>query len=126
MVYSARTRIVIYLFVVFLYAYTLLVKWNYLEGHLFFRNYLADVLFIPIVVPVSWYVSQRIIPNSNASFLIAIIITILMVSILFEWALPLKSKRYTADLWDILAYSIGGLLTYFEYMIAKRKLLFVQ
>ena len=42
-----------------------------------------------------------------------ILVATLYVSLVFECVLPLFFQRYTADLWDVVMYGVGGGLFYF-------------
>lgn len=73
--------------------------------------YLNDFLTIPIVATVClhvvWFLKRdqsiRLNPFTIASLVI-------LYSIYFEVYLPSVSTRYTADVWDVFWYSIGGIV----------------
>lgn len=123
-VYSTRTRVVLYFAAVLLYMYSLLVKWNYIIGTDFIRSYLADFLFLPIVVPFTWRISQKILPYSNASYNVAILISLISVIFVFEVCLPTFSEIYISDWKDIVAYVLGGVIVKIEQSIYKRNAIF--
>jgi hypothetical protein len=104
--------------------YSLLVKWNYIIGTDFIRSYLADFLFLPIVVPFTWRISQKILPYSNASYNVAILISLISVIFVFEVCLPTFSEIYISDWKDIVAYVLGGVIVKIEQSIYKRNAIF--
>lgn len=77
-------------------------------------NHLNDFLVIPIVATLClhgvWIIKKD---KSIRLDLFSIISLVLLFSILFEFYLPQKSHRYTADFWDVCCYFLGGVTFYF-------------
>jgi hypothetical protein len=76
-------------------------------------SYLADVLCLPILLSyillVLRYFKKKPLLWLNTP---QILFLFLYVSILFEFILPKYSKRYTADIYDVLAYAFGAIFFY--------------
>lgn len=77
----------------------------------FTRNYLDDLLALPIILWLTRTFLRIIYPNQryhelSFSMLCA---TFLMVSILFEWLLPKYYEHLTADIFDVFCYAFGVL-----------------
>lgn len=87
----------------------------------FVNSYLADLVAMPVyfslVVLIRRYVLLRL--RNYRLRLKDIIGGTLYVGIIFEILLPLYSPRFTMDLFDLVAYSIGSALYFF---IQKRTL----
>ena len=82
-----------------------------------FSSYLDDILCIPIVMSITLVIFRLVIVQDN-SFIFPmsyIIIAVIFFSVLFELILPTISIKYTRDVFDIVAYSIGGIV--FHYFI---------
>ena len=79
------------------------------------QNYLGDLLCMPVVLTCTlWF--QRHITTRNPDYQFTIyhvLVAVALYSVLFEWILPNQSPKYTADLWDVVAYSLGGIIFYF-------------
>ena len=77
--------------------------------------YLDDLLCMPIILGLAMQFIQWIHPLKELYHLdkIAIAISVIFYSILFEIILPMASpSTYTADWIDVLLYSTGALLFY--------------
>lgn len=76
--------------------------------------YLNDVLCLPVVLPVAWWLQQKLFPQSARPRLngAQVFFTWLYFSIFFEGILPAYSEKFTRDYWDILAYAIGAIFYY--------------
>lgn len=72
-------------------------------------NHLNDFLLIPLVgtfaLHVVWFLKKDTRIRLNAFTIFSLV---LLFSIVFEWYLPKQSFRYTADVYDVLAYTLGG------------------
>lgn len=77
----------------------------------FLRGYLDDILVIPIVLPfvlgLMRFIFQHEV-NYFSPFLITF--TVVLFAIVFEFILPKYSSTYTADIWDVVCYAIGGMV----------------
>jgi Na+/glutamate symporter len=74
----------------------------------FANNYLNDILCIPLVLKTAQYITQHL--RSDPFLKIPILLQCLVVLIFilyFEVILPKISERYTADIYDVLAYILG-------------------
>jgi hypothetical protein len=75
------------------------------------HNYINDVLYIPIVA----FLIQKVIQimQSKPKFRLSwyhLLYLVIFNSLYFEWYLPQINARYTADLFDVLAYTLGALI----------------
>ncbi|MFS4466536.1 hypothetical protein [Maribacter sp. 2210JD10-5] len=72
------------------------------------NNYLNDFLCIPIVLKICQYAVRYI--KSDATIKIPLLLQVIIALLFifyFEGVLPQLNSRYTADVMDILAYSLG-------------------
>lgn len=96
---------------VFLFVQTL--KFYSFSNPIWIFNYLNDFLTIPIVATIClhavWFVKKDTTIRLN---LFTIISLVIMFSVYFEYYLPMQSNRYTADVWDVVCYALGGLVFY--------------
>lgn len=79
--------------------------------HPLINNYFNDLLCIPIVLKIG-LCSVRYIKSDKRLKLplpLQIVVTLLYV-VYFEAILPHINDRYTADVWDVVAYLVGLLL----------------
>lgn len=89
----------------------------------FIRNYLDDLLLIPLVMGASLFVQQKWIAPTFTYKGNAILGTLLFFTITFEWVAPKFLKAYTQDYYDILAYASGALFFYLfqNYPVTNNK-----
>ena len=81
----------------------------------FTHGYVNDLLCLPIFVPVSLLLQRwlRVRQNDRPPRAWEIAQHWVVFSIVFEVVLPrLPAFRSTADVWDVIAYAIGGLLAW--------------
>lgn len=84
------------------------------------RSYLDDLLVLPIILPFTLSLLRLIYRNKNLLLGSSLIINaIIMFTIVFELILPHYSSEYTRDYFDLLFYSLGGLM----YWLYERKVL---
>jgi hypothetical protein len=79
---------------------------------LFWRNYLGDMLALPVYLPLSLYLARKLDVVENGfhlKFWHILGVTVLF-TLFFEGLVPLLETGSTADPWDALAYLAGGLL----------------
>ena len=78
------------------------------------HNYLNDFLYIPLVAFfIQWLVRKwKALPHFKLS-ISHLLFLVLMNSFYFEYYLPKINDRYTADVFDILAYAMGAFLFWF-------------
>ena len=79
--------------------------WPYLV-----RNYLNDVLVMPlmfktITIVLKWRFGQSFVLTN-----VHLMIVLVYFSVLFEYIFPKYLPRYTADYFDVLAYLVGSLI----------------
>ena len=74
----------------------------------FMSSYLDDILFFPICLSVIW-----IFENRNKNYEIPIyhsLVGLILISVAFEYLIPMFDSRFTADPMDIIFYGIGILI----------------
>jgi hypothetical protein len=94
----------------------ILWQWAELEPW-WMRNYLADVLCLPVVLSMA-VLLQRLLFYRNSDYRLnkmQVIFTVVYVTVIFEGILPHFMPRYTADYFDVAAYSTGGWI-YWKWM----------
>lgn len=111
MVYCTRSRIGIYLMFFTSYLILLVDKfiWNCSPDIL--ASYGADFLFMPLTTVPCW-IATKWITKQNGLFLASILLNFILVTIVFEVILPNYSTEFVADVYDVLAYGVGGFVTY--------------
>lgn len=73
-------------------------------------NYLLDFLCMPIILE-TLSVSMRIIfPNRMGLSIYQITVSLISVSAVFEYILPMYQTRFHADAYDVVAYCTGTLI----------------
>ncbi|QNL49811.1 hypothetical protein H8S90_24410 [Olivibacter sp. SDN3] len=78
----------------------------------FINSYLTDVFAIPVIGTLV-LTFMRVFVTCDKYYVFPVTYVFFMVAytgLIFEGILPLFSERYTADLFDILAYIMGGCL----------------
>ncbi len=96
-------------FLLALYVVHLVLKFGQVPVPLFFSHYFADLLCMPLLLSsavlfMRWLKADAGLYLSGAMILVAT----LYVSLVFEYVLPLFFQRYTADVWDVGMYGVGG------------------
>lgn len=89
-------------------------NWLNIELPFFFQNYAADIICIPLVLG-SIQEIIRLIKWDN-EFLLSlsmVIVGVVTFSVVFEYILPQYSAIYTADIWDVACYVLGGVIFLF-------------
>jgi hypothetical protein len=83
----------------------------------FVHAYMDDLICLPVILNIILFLFRKFIyPDDQYCFpLFFILSALLMFSLAFEVLLPLRSDAYTADPWDILAYSLGGIFFHFRF-----------
>ena len=92
-----------------LYVVHLVLKFGRVPVPLFFSHYFADLLCMPLLLSCAalfmrWLKGDPGLYLSGAMILVAS----LYVSLAFECVLPLFFQRYTAVIWDVVMYGVGG------------------
>lgn len=92
------------------------LKWS----HWIIRSYFDDLLVLPIILPFTLTLLRILFKNAKLVLELPLIITAaIMLTIVFEFILPNYSNEYTRDYFDLLFYSLGGLM----YWLYERKVL---
>lgn len=110
-----------YLFALCIYIILAYAKMNGIHFHKLTDSYLADLLCIPLLLYTSLLVHRYIRRDNTINYnkyMIAFVV--IYVSIVFEYFLPKYSTKYTADILDVIMYSIGGI--FYAYVIPKETL----
>lgn len=77
-------------------------------------SYATDLLCLPLVLSCALVAIRFLFRDQKIVLSIGmIIVAFVAFSVLFEWILPSESVIYTADLWDVVAYGLGGICFYF-------------
>jgi FtsH-binding integral membrane protein len=78
-----------------------------------FSSYFADALCLPLMLSylLLWIRRVKKIPTFKLTPTM-VFTAWLMVSLVFEWFAPSYSKRYTADVMDVVVYAFGGMFFY--------------
>ena len=75
----------------------------------FAHEYLDPALSIPIMLGL-WQVERRYLFGQTHLTLLETAVGTIFLALIFEFLFPLLSDDFTADPWDYVAYSLGGLL----------------
>jgi len=89
----------------------------------FIRWYIADVLALIFCIPL--FVNSQVIfriRNKKYITIIDIAVYFIIFSLYFEIIMPKIWKHLTADMFDIVAYAIGGIILYFSQPTIQRKI----
>lgn len=89
------------------------MKFYQVEGPSWVFHYLNDFLVIPMVATLGLHGAWVAKKNQTIRLdLFTILSLVVLFSVTFEYYLPQQSYRYTADIWDVACYSLGGLVFY--------------
>lgn len=85
------------------------------EGEVFFHGYFNDLLLVPVALPLVLLLLRLVGARRHDLFptMIEVLMAVVVWSILFELIGPELSDRAIGDPYDVLAYTVGGLLSYF-------------
>lgn len=76
-------------------------------------HYLNDFLVIPMVATLGLHAVWLIKKDKSIRLNIFTILSlVILFSVLFEYYLPKQSYQYTADIWDVVCYFMGGIVFY--------------
>ena len=78
--------------------------------HWFLVGYLEDLLALPLILGLTLIIMRSLVYKKKTYTLspTQIIYTLALVSVLFEFLLPLYSKDYVQDFYDLICYSVGS------------------
>jgi len=92
-------------------------------GHIvFFRDYLGDLLALPVYLPASLFIGIKlniVVENFEFQFF-HVMGAVFIFSILFEALLPMIDSTSIRDPFDILAYFAGGLIVLLVSSISEK------
>lgn len=88
----------------------------------FFNSYLDDLLCFPIILSAVLFIHRKwrlknkyfVLPISH------VIISVFVFVVIFELLLPIISLKFTADIFDIVAYIVGSIF-FFKFINVKPK-----
>ena len=89
----------------------------------FFRGFFPDFLALIVCIPI-FASSQKIfrLRRKNKIYFFEMLGYVLLFSLYFEIIGPKYIKTFTGDIWDIIAYFLGGLTLYLSnYYYLKSK-----
>lgn len=75
------------------------------------HTHLDDLLVLPLALTIA--LGAERLYFKNPYFVLPLhytLLALLLFSLVFEGLLPLLHSRYTADLWDVLAYAAGAVI----------------
>ena len=76
-------------------------------------NHLTDFYSVPMYcILTQWLMNWRFKNKKNYINFRLIITSAINLSFAFEWLFPKLSNRFTADIYDVICYFVGGLLFY--------------
>lgn len=103
-----------------LYAFQIWIKFFSTQSG-FIRNYLADLLALPLILVFSLLIVRKIkqLPFFYLNKAM-VLFTLIYTSTLFEYILPKYNSRYVSDNIDIVLYAIGALAFYFAQEKLKK------
>ena len=80
----------------------------------FFKNYLGDMLALPVYVPLSVYAARKLKLISGSYFpgIWGMLLGAAIFSLVFEMVIPALDETSITDAYDVLAYVSGGLVLY--------------
>ncbi|MFL5729784.1 MAG: magnesium citrate secondary transporter [Cytophagaceae bacterium] len=107
-----------FLFFCFLFAANKVVELNGIFIP-FIHSYMDDLICLPVLSTITLFVFREFIYGTDDYFfpLFYLITAVVMLTVVFEIILPASTKGHTADLWDILAYSLGAVFFYFRHRL---------
>jgi hypothetical protein len=85
---------------------------------IFSASYLDDLLFFPIALSLIKFIQEIITKDKKYVVPFShLFIGLVIISVLFEFLLPLIGKQFTSDLIDIIFYIIGASIFYLTQTI---------
>ncbi len=78
------------------------------------NSYVTDYLFIPLLLMFSLWLTRVVKRDVTIKLTLPmIVISVILISFIFEYYLPQTSLLYTADKIDVLMYLLGGVSYYY-------------
>ncbi len=94
---------------------------NWISFPIFLNSYFDDFLVVPIVLTFSLFLQQTWVNPLFVYSKFFILSVVMYFGILFEIILPKFIPAYTSDIYDLIAYLIGGIIFYFLQNIFIKK-----
>ena len=86
------------------------------------NHYVNDFLCIPLVLGGIVFILRKWKKDPQFSIPFpTIVVVVLLYALYFEYYLPQHNPRYTADVWDVVLYALGGLFFYYIEKSVPRK-----
>ncbi|RQO38258.1 hypothetical protein DBR39_15440 [Chryseobacterium sp. KBW03] len=79
----------------------------------FLNDYFTDCITVPMYCYLIEYIMNVVLGYHWTPDLKFVLTSVLYLSFLFEVLCPKLSSHFTGDFYDVLAYSVGGVLYYF-------------
>lgn len=87
------------------------------------NHYVNDFLCIPLVLGSIVFILRKWKKDPLFSIPIpTIVLVVALYAFYFEYFLPQRNPRYTADVWDVFLYVLGGILFYYIEKTQKKPL----
>lgn len=108
-----KTKTKVTLFI--LAALYLLTRWARIHVDLpaFFRNHFTDLLFVPVQLITSLWLTRLVKRDPTIRIsLVWIILQVVFVAFMFEWYMPnygADREKFTGDILDVAMYALGGI-----------------
>jgi hypothetical protein len=86
------------------------------------RCYAADILVLIVCIPI--FINSQIffrIRKKKYITKLDVFVYFILFSLYFEIVMPNYFTKFTSDLFDIIAYGLGGTMLYFSQELNKRK-----
>lgn len=80
-------------------------------------DYLADLIALPFSLGVANVLMKKLSTKKFEIGILPMIVAVIYFSLVFEVWMPQVSPLYTADVWDVVCYLIGGIV----FLIFNRK-----
>ncbi len=99
-------------FIAFSLIWLLIFACTKLEIYLYWpiQFYFIDLIAVPIIGNLSLAFYRFILKKEDERLSYwHIVFIVLSLSLVFEWFMPKHNLRYTADVWDVVMYFLGGL-----------------
>ncbi len=73
-------------------------------------DYFSDLICIPLSLLFIQWLSKRMTGQNMEIGFMHVLIAVLCFSLVFEVWMPSVSENYTADILDVICYSVGGMI----------------
>ncbi|MGB0429975.1 MAG: hypothetical protein ACPGLV_05840 [Bacteroidia bacterium] len=79
----------------------------------FIDSYLDDICFLPVAYGFITLVIRSVINDNFKMNLQMVLLGVIITGLATEWLFPKLSNKHTGDIFDIVAYTVGGILFWF-------------